>query len=224
MIFFRKSDEPFLVVEDFLGPFGLVLEGDLHALVDVADHFEPLANGRGIEFHLREDRRVGMEVDGRPGAARRAGLLQRAGRLAALERHLPARAVALDRRVQIAGQRVDDARADAVQTAGGLVVLTLELAARVEHREDDFERALLGRRVLVDRNASPIVGDGDRAAVLVQHDVDVRGVAVHRLVHGVVENSQTRWCRPVVPTPPMYMPGRLRTGSSPSRTVMSFAV
>ena len=36
--------------------------------------------------------------------------------------------------------------------------------------------------------------------------------------------SQARWCRPAVPTPPMYMPGRLRTGSSPSRTVMSFAV
>ena len=29
---------------------------------------------------------------------------------------------------------------------------------------------------------------------------------------------------PVLPTPPMYMPGRLRTGSSPSRTVMSLAV
>src|SRR5690349_22639565 len=36
--------------------------------------------------------------------------------------------------------------------------------------------------------------------------------------------SQTRWCRPALPTPPMYMPGRLRTGSSPSRTVMSLAV
>ena len=36
--------------------------------------------------------------------------------------------------------------------------------------------------------------------------------------------SHTRWCRPALPTPPMYMPGRLRTGSSPSRTVMSLAV
>src|SRR6476619_2157520 len=35
--------------------------------------------------------------------------------------------------------------------------------------------------------------------------------------------SQTRWCSPDEPTPPMYMPGRLRTGSSPSRTVISFA-
>ncbi|KKW47976.1 MAG: hypothetical protein UY98_C0001G0023 [Candidatus Kaiserbacteria bacterium GW2011_GWA2_58_9] len=35
--------------------------------------------------------------------------------------------------------------------------------------------------------------------------------------------SQTRWCRPALPVVPMYMPGRRRTASSPSRTVMSLA-
>src|SRR5919202_3103681 len=35
--------------------------------------------------------------------------------------------------------------------------------------------------------------------------------------------SHTRWWRPLRPVEPMYMPGRLRTGSSPSRTVMSLA-
>src|SRR5580658_10890111 len=33
--------------------------------------------------------------------------------------------------------------------------------------------------------------------------------------------SQTRWWRPLGPVEPMYMPGRCRTGSRPSRTVMS---
>src|SRR5262249_10712664 len=33
-----------------------------------------------------------------------------------------------------------------------------------------------------------------------------------------------RWWRPREPVDPMYMPGRRRTGSRPSRTVMSFAV
>src|SRR6266550_498025 len=32
--------------------------------------------------------------------------------------------------------------------------------------------------------------------------------------------SYTRWCRPSAPTPRMYMCGRLRTASSPSRTLM----
>src|SRR5213593_2300384 len=36
--------------------------------------------------------------------------------------------------------------------------------------------------------------------------------------------SQRRWCRPLPSTPPMYIDGRLRTGSSPSRAVRSAAV
>src|SRR5260370_6276389 len=36
--------------------------------------------------------------------------------------------------------------------------------------------------------------------------------------------SQTRWCSPLLSTPPMYMDGRLRTGSRPSRTMMSLPV
>src|SRR5690606_28191523 len=35
--------------------------------------------------------------------------------------------------------------------------------------------------------------------------------------------SYTRWCRPRGPVEPMYMPGRLRTASSPSSTWMSSA-
>ena len=35
--------------------------------------------------------------------------------------------------------------------------------------------------------------------------------------------SHTRWWRPVMPVDPMYIPGRLRTGSRPSRTWMSSA-
>src|SRR5690606_19845940 len=32
--------------------------------------------------------------------------------------------------------------------------------------------------------------------------------------------SQIKWCRPRSPVEPMYMPGRLRTASRPSKTVM----
>ena len=69
-----------------------------------------------------------------PRAARRAELLERADRLPLLEPLLPLRAVALDRRDQLLRQRVDDAGADAVQAAGGLVAAVLELAAGVQRR------------------------------------------------------------------------------------------
>ena len=35
--------------------------------------------------------------------------------------------------------------------------------------------------------------------------------------------SHTRWCRPDAEVVPMYMPGRLRTASRPSRTLISLS-
>ena len=184
----QELRQPLVVLEDFFGLLALVLEDDLHALVDVADDLQPLADERGIELDLREDRRVRVEIDGGAAAARRAHLLQRALDLAALERHLPFGAVALHAGAQLGGERVDDAGADAVQAAGRLVVAVLELAARVEHREDHLEGALLRLGVLVHGDAAAVVADRDRAAVGVQRDGDVRGMAVHGLVHRVVED------------------------------------
>ena len=112
----------------------------------------------------------------------------RALRLALLEALLPGVAVAADGGDQLLRERVDDAGADAVQAARGLVVLALELAAGVEHREDDLEGALAGLRMLVDGDAAAVVGDGERRIVLVQRDDDRRRVAVHGLVDGVVED------------------------------------
>ena len=111
--------------------------------MQVAGDLEALADEVGFEFDLREDRGVGLEVDRRAGAARRPDFLQAADRLALLEAHLPLRAVAFDGRDEFFRQRVDDAGADAVQAARGLVVAVLEFSAGVEHGEDRFERALL---------------------------------------------------------------------------------
>ena len=67
--------------------------------------------------------------------------LQWAGGLAAVDEglHEPA-AVPLDVELQTAGQRVHDRDAHPVQTAGDLVALPTELAARVQHREHDLGR------------------------------------------------------------------------------------
>src|SRR3546814_7243150 len=69
-------------------------------------------------------------------------------------------------------QRVDDADADAVEAARGRIGLALELAARVEHGHDDFERRLAGEfRVRVDRHAAAVVNDGQPVAG-VENDLD----------------------------------------------------
>ncbi len=180
-------DDPFAVLVDDLLFRPLVLEGDLQPLVQVAGDLEPLLDDRRVELDLREDRGVRVEVDFRAAAARGADLLQRADRLALLEAHLPLRAVALDRGDQFLRQGVDHAGADAVQAAGGLVAAVLEFSARMQDGEDHFERAFLGRGMLVDRNAAAVVFDGDRRSIGVKGDPDIGSEPVHRFIDGVVE-------------------------------------
>ena len=174
--------------ERLLRVLALVLEGDLEAFVQVARDFEPLADNRRLELDLRENAGIGMEEDPGAAAARRSHLLRRPERLSLLEALLPFRAVTANRRDELFRKGIDDAGADAVEAAGGLVVVVVEFAARVQHGEDDLQRALLAGRVLVDRDTAPIVLDRDRRAVLVKGHPDVRGVPVHRLVYGVVED------------------------------------
>ena len=71
--------------------------------------------------------------------------------------HLP---VAPDFEVELLRERVDDRHADAVQAAGDLVAVVVELAAGVQHREHDFCRRTPAR-VLVGRNAAAVVDDRD---------------------------------------------------------------
>jgi hypothetical protein len=97
----QEIGQSFLVLKDFLPAFDFVVERHAHAFVDVADHFKAFPNERRIEFDLRKNRRIGVEVNRRPRPARRTGFLERSGGFPALERHLPRRAIALDARAQL---------------------------------------------------------------------------------------------------------------------------
>src|SRR5262249_40483406 len=54
--------------------------------------------------------------------------------------------------------------------------------------EDQLEGRLLVLRVPIDRDAAAVVGDRGRCAILVEHDHDAIGVAVHGLVDRVVDD------------------------------------
>ena len=61
-------------------------------------------------------------------------------------------------------QRVDHRDADAVQPARGPVGVAAELAARMQHRQDDLERRFVGKaRMRIDRNAAAVVAHRDPA-------------------------------------------------------------
>ncbi len=82
------------------------------------------------------------------------------------------RALERDLDLQMIRQRVDDRDADAMQAAARLVGLAAELAARMQHGHDDFERGLvLELGVRIDRDAAAVVGHRERA-VLGELDLD----------------------------------------------------
>jgi hypothetical protein len=134
-----------------------------------------------------EDRRVGPERDDGAGLAGGLALGEVGGgpgELVALPPHV---AVGADLDVQGSGQRVDDGEADTVQAAGDGVGLAVELAARVQGGQDEFDRRALLDRVQADRDAAAVVGDAD-AAVGREGDLDGVGVAGEGLVDGVVDD------------------------------------
>ena len=163
---------------------------DLDAAEQVGLGARHAEEARGLEGGaLAEDLLVGLEAHlGAAPVLDGAQLLQLALRLAAAEGHGVELLAAGDLHLELLGQRVDDGDADAVQAAGGVVDLAVELAARVQRGHDHFEGGLrleLGMRI--DGDAAAVVGDGEEPVGLHLH-LDPGGVAGHRLVHGVVDH------------------------------------
>ena len=68
--------------------------------------------------------------------------------------------------------------------------------------EDDFERTLSTLRMLVDRNAAPVIGDGDGAVVGVKRYLDISGVPVHRFVDCVIDQFPYQMMKAMSPDAP----------------------
>ena len=69
------------------------------------------------------------------------------------------------------------------------------------------------------RNPAAVVDHRDRI-VFVNGDVDLGAMPGQRLIHGVVDHFVDQVMQPSSPVEPMYIAGRRRTASRPSRTLM----
>src|SRR5580704_3105860 len=128
-----------------------------------------------------------MEGNFRAGLTGLAGLLQLGGGLALFVGLLPDGAITLNLELKLIGKSVDDGNADAVETAGNFVSVTVEFAAGVKNCKNDFSGGTLFGSVHVNGNAAAIVDHGD-GIVRVNRDVHFISVAGHRFVDGVVED------------------------------------
>ena len=156
-------------------------------------------------------------------AARCPGWPQRRERHAVAELHLVDLALAPDGEAQPFGKCVHHRYAYAMQPAGNLVAVRVELAAGVQLRHHDFRGRALELVVLLDagRNAAPVVEDRNRV-VGVHGDDDLVAKPASASSTALSTTSNTMWCSPVPSeVSPMYIPGRLRTASRPFRTLIA---
>ncbi len=138
--------------------------------------------GRGLEDLL-----VGPEGDRGARCLGGADLLHLLHGLAALEDHLVNLAVAAHAGDEPLGQRVHDGHAHAVEAAGHLVGVVVELASRVEDGKDNLERGDPLDGVALHGDAAAVVVDGD-GVVRVDGHLDLGAEPGHRLVDGVVHD------------------------------------
>ena len=176
----------------------LIDERDLQPAVQVRQLAQAAAYRLGIEFRLLKDRVVRQERDARAVAAGSAHALEcrhRAARgdllllgiVIALKAHAVMAAAGAAVHDQPLGERVDYRRAYAVQAAGIIVVLVIELAAGMQLGVDHLHARDAQLRMDIHRHAASIVLDGG-AAVLVQLHTDAPGIAVGHLVNRVVHD------------------------------------
>src|SRR6201998_2080981 len=138
----------------------LVGECDLQAFVEEGIFAEAGSQRVVAEGRLFENAWVGMEFDFCAGFAGFGGLLEFICRLSLFVTLLPNCAIALNFEFEKVGKSVDDGNADAVETAGNFVGVTVEFAAGVKNGEDDFCGGTLLGGVHVHGNAAAVVDHG----------------------------------------------------------------
>src|SRR5690606_14347066 len=168
---------------------GLVEQRHRQARAEHGLGAQQVAQRTQVELRAVEILRVRPEAQARAGIALAdaAHDLKPARRFAAGEVHAVLVAVALDVDLEPARQRVDHAHADAVQAAGEGVVAVVELAARVQPGQDQFDAGDLLLGVHVHGHAAAVVGNL-AGAVGEQDDLDFAGVARKGLVDRVVDH------------------------------------
>ena len=163
-------------------------QDDGHAGIQEGEFAQPVLKRREVELDHGEG--LGRRQERHLGALAAFDLAndrQRRLRDAIAELHRVFFAVAPDRELQPGRERVDHRHADAVQSAGDLVGILVELSAGMKLRHDHFG----GRNtfVLVDvgRDAAAIVAHG-AGAVRIERHGHFRRVASQRFVDRVVDD------------------------------------
>ncbi len=173
--------------EGFLLLAALVGDGDAQAGVEVGQLAQALGQNIVVKLGFAEDQVVGLEVDARARAGGAANGLEGPRGAAALEANDPDAAVAPGLDLGAFGECVDDTDADAVQSAGDLIGVAVELSAGAQLCQAELQGGDAVALLDTDGEAAAVVLDAD-AAVRFNHYGDVLAGAGHGLVDGVIDD------------------------------------
>ena len=183
-----------LVIEHALTRFhaALILEYDADAAIEERHLTEANLERIKAEVPGFKDAFLIAALDVRPEADDGAGTLRFThdleviADLAALVLLLMDLAILIDGDHQMLGERIDDRRADAVQTAGDLVSAAAEFAARMQNRQADLDRRTAQLGMQADREAASIIRHR-AGAILMQRDDDLRAITGQGLVDSIID-------------------------------------
>ena len=189
-------DTPFVM--EFMPLSGyLIPERNAQGPIEIGLCLQILPYQRPVKIHRFEDIRVGAEEDAGTRTPGRGGhLLELCNRLSTFVALLPGGPVPFDRGHQLLGKGIHHGRPNAVQTARGDVVGTVEFTPGMQRGQNDLDGGQLLDGVLVHWYPAAIVRDRDRATILVQRHIDLGGIPVRGLVDGVVDNLPQQVVQP----------------------------
>ena len=187
--FDKRADATFIAEVDFFAFFAaFVRQHDADAAVQEGLFSEPCQQRVVVKDGFFEDFGVGLEGDFCAARLAFADLFQReAGDAALVPLHHDVFSVEIGFDFEPLGQRVDDAGADAVQTAGDFIPAAAEFAACMQDGINDFNGGDVEFCIFAGRNAAAVVGDADDVA---RQDRDGNRIAGagKRFVNGVVDD------------------------------------
>ena len=188
---FDKALDPAGECEFFFLAGALIGHGDFHAMIQEGQFAQAFRQNFIMKFDVAEDFLAGQEMHLGAATLAFAGVLERGYGLAHTEFHLVHLAVATDGQAQPFRQRVDHGYTDAVQAAGNLVRVAVELATGMKFGHHHFGGGafFLVFRMNIGRNAAAVVGHADRI-VRMDDDGDFVAVTRQRFVDRVIDHLE----------------------------------
>ncbi|MCY1394010.1 hypothetical protein D9M71_89230 [compost metagenome] len=186
---FDEGAQAALVLEQLFLAGTLVLQHDAHAGVQEGQLADALGEDVPAEMNVVEGFRGRLEVNFGAGAIGIAHRTQRELWNTVVIELFPDLAFAANGQAQLVGEGVHYRDTHAMQAAGDLVAVVIELTAGVQHGHDDFRRRNPFFLVDIHRNAAAVVAYGDRL-IGVNGDADFAAETRQRLVDGVVHHLE----------------------------------